>query len=103
MTTSDTLIGQALLGVGPGGLTEGCGPSPEAERPAVGSAATASEAAAAASAAAAPVARSLPSHNNLRFRLSAAVSDPPGRARARGKGRGPGRACAFDSCFCPLG
>lgn len=42
MTTSDTLIGQALAGAGPGGLRRGWEASWEAERPGVGSAATTS-------------------------------------------------------------
>lgn len=87
MTTSDTLIGQALVGVGPGGIGEGCGPSPEPERPAVGSAATASEPRPPPQQRQPPRA-ARPSHNNLDFRLPAAVSDPRGRARACASGGG---------------
>lgn len=75
MTTSDTLIGQALVGASPGGLRRGWETSLEAERPGAGSAA------------AAPQLRRNRlnssrsgchprSHNTLRFRLPAAVPDP---------------------------
>lgn len=79
MTTSDTLIGQALAGAGPGGLKRGWEASLEAERPGAGSAATTS----------APqpppqqqqlLART--HHNNLHFRLPATVADPRGHACA---------------------
>lgn len=102
MTTSDTLIGQALVGVGPGGLWEGCGPSPEAERPAVGSAATASEPRPPPQQRQ-PLSRSRPSHNNLHFRLSAAVFDPQGRARAGGKGARPRARMRFRQPLLNLG
>lgn len=80
MTTSDTLIGQALAGAGPGGLRRGWGSSREAGRPAAGSAATTS----------APLpppprsssSRHPPSRRHLHFRLPAAVADPRGYACA---------------------
>lgn len=80
MTTSDTLIGQALAGAGPGGLRRGWESSREAGRPEAGSAATTS-------APLPPTRRSSsshnpPSHNNLHFRLPAAVADPQGYACA---------------------
>lgn len=87
MTTSDTLIGQALAGAGPGGLGRGWESSREAQRPEAGSAATTS--------AALPLPlppRSSPSHypqshNNLHFRLPAAVADA--RLRKHGAARAP--------------
>lgn len=81
ITTSDTLIGQALAGTGPGGLRRGWETSLEAERPGAGSAAAFSAAAAAAAA------RATLSHNNLHFRLPATVADPQGYACAEYRAR----------------
>lgn len=76
MTTSDTLIGQALAGAGPGGLRRGWEMSREAERPGAGSAATAQSLCRHLSSSTSSSVGNPRSNNNLHFRLPAAVADP---------------------------
>lgn len=88
MTTSDTLIGQALAGAGPGGLRRGWETSREAQRPEAGSAAATTSAALPLPMPQHSSSSHYPqSHNNLHFRLPAAVADAG--LRMRGAARAP--------------
>lgn len=98
MTTSDTLIGQALAGAGPGGLRGGWEASREAERPGAGSSATASApqrrrchlGSSNRSSSSGGSARGPRNHNTLHFRLPAAVAQARGRAGAEAAARWAG-------------
>lgn len=85
ITTSDTLIGQALAGAGPGGLRRGWEASREAERPGRGAPPPPQRGCRRLSSSSSS--RNPQSHNHLHFRLPAAVADPRGHACADQRAR----------------